>query len=165
MNICIGKLSQSPIQKTVAFVQGEEWRTQIFTDDSLEVSSCFAVTDSCDQITYQKKDSNLRSNRRSQMCVNASVTTFARIYFNQALRKLQAAGIEPLYCDTGKLSKIDSNPFVKFWNFPYRECKKAYSMYFSFLRNSFIFRFNHISSQKRSWNSLTKSSNSFWPFF
>ena len=55
MNICIGKLSQSPIQKTVEFVQGEERRTQIFTDDSLEVSSCFAVTDSCDQITYQKK--------------------------------------------------------------------------------------------------------------
>ena len=97
-----GKLSHSPIQNTVEFVRDEQRVTQLFSDDSLEINSCFAVTDDCNQISYQKKDSYLRSNRRSQMCINASVTSFARIHLDKALRKLQEEGIEPLYCDTGK---------------------------------------------------------------
>ena len=48
----------------------------------------------------KKKDSYLRSNQCSQMCINASTTAFACIYFDQALRRLQDAGIEPLYCNT-----------------------------------------------------------------
>ena len=105
MNICIGKLSQSPNQNTVEFVRNEDRVSQLFTDKSLEINSCFAVTDDCNQISYQKKDSYLRSNRRSQMCINASTTAFARIYLDQALRRLQDAGIEPLYCDTGVFSE------------------------------------------------------------
>ena len=95
ITLCICKLSQSPIQKTVEFVQNEDRVTQIFTDNT---------TDDCNQITYQKKDNYLQSNRRSQMCVNASTTAFARIYLHQCLTKLQSSGIEPLYCDTGKYS-------------------------------------------------------------
>jgi hypothetical protein len=34
------------------------------------------------------------------MVINASCTVFARIYLDQALRKLQAAGMDLLYCDT-----------------------------------------------------------------
>ena len=105
MNICIGKLSQSPNQNTVEFVRNEDRVSQLFTDKSLEINSCFAVTDDCNQISYQKKDSYLRSNRRSQMCINASTTAFARIYLDQALRRLQDAEIEPLYCDTGVFSE------------------------------------------------------------
>ena len=94
----IGKLSQSPIQNTVEFVRNEDRVTQLFTDKSI---ACFAVSNDCNQISYQKKDCFLQSNRRSQMCINASTTAFARIYLDQALRRLQEAGIEPLYCDTG----------------------------------------------------------------
>ena len=97
----IGKLSQSPIQNTVEFVRNEDRVTQLFTDKSIEINSCFAVSNDCNQISYQKKDCFLRSNRRSQMCINASTTAFARIYLDQALRRLQEAGMEPLYCDTG----------------------------------------------------------------
>ena len=41
MNIIVGKMAQSQTQNSVEFVDNEERVTQIFTDNSLEVKSCW----------------------------------------------------------------------------------------------------------------------------
>ena len=89
MNIGIGKLSQQQNQSQTEFVPDDGDRlTQLFGDKSLELLSCFLVTDSTMQIKYQKKETDLRINRRAQMCIGASITALARIHLDQALRTL-----------------------------------------------------------------------------
>ena len=100
MNMCVGKMAQSPIQTTVEFVSDDERLTQIFCDKSLEIDSCFPISNGWDQVAYHKKDSFLRSNRKANMCVNATVTSLSRIYIDKALRKLQEDGAELIYSDT-----------------------------------------------------------------
>ena len=100
MNMCVGKMAQSPIQTTVEFVSDDERLTQIFCDKSLEIDSCFPISNGWDQVAYHKKDSFLRSNRKANMCVNATVTSLSRIYIDKALRKLQENGAELIYSDT-----------------------------------------------------------------
>ena len=102
MNIGIGKLSQQQNQSQTEFVPDDGDRlTQLFGDKSLELLSCFLVTDSTMQIKYKKKETDLRINRRAQMCKGASITALARIHLDQALRTLQRHGCQLIYSDTG----------------------------------------------------------------
>ena len=92
MNIAVGKMAQTQIQNSVEFVDSEERLSQLFTDNSIDINSCFAVDENSLQISYKKKDSNLRANRKAQMCVNSAVTALSRIYLDQSLRSLLANG-------------------------------------------------------------------------
>ena len=67
MNICVGKMAQSPIQTSVEFVSSQERLTQLFSDKTLEIDSCFSVGNGCNQISYHKKDNFLRANRKANM--------------------------------------------------------------------------------------------------
>ena len=100
MNICVGKMAQSPIQTSVEFVSSQERLTQLFSDKTLEIDSCFSVGNGCNQISYHKKDNFLRANRKANMCVNATVTSLSRIYLDRSLRMLMADGADLIYSDT-----------------------------------------------------------------
>ena len=110
----LGKMAQSQNQSSVEFVDTEERVTQLFSDKSLEINSCFSVTDNCLQISYKKKDEYARSNRKTQLFVNSTITALSRIYLDQSLRKLKANGATLIYSDTDstvysikKGSKVD----------------------------------------------------------
>ena len=102
MNIVIGKLSQAQIHTNLEFIRHQDRLSEIFSDKTLDIKSCFAVADGCLQVTYEKKGELFRSNRRSQMVINSSVTSKARIQLDMALRKLLANGCTLVYSDTGK---------------------------------------------------------------
>ena len=100
MNIVVGKLSQSQMHSSVEFVRHQDRVSDLFSDPSLDIKTCFGVADGCLQITYQKKGESLSPSRRSQMCINASVTSLARIKLDQSLRLLQANQCSLIYTDT-----------------------------------------------------------------
>ena len=102
MNIIIGKLSQNQMKTKVEFVRHQDRLTELFSDTSLNIKSCFAVADGCLQVVYEKRGEALKANRKSQLCINASVTSSARIILDQALRKLQDNGCSLVYSDTGE---------------------------------------------------------------
>ena len=102
MNIIIGKLSQNQMKTKVEFVRHQDRLTELFSDTSLNIKSCFAVADRCLQVVYEKRGEALKANRKSQLCINASVTSSARIILDQALRKLQDNGCSLVYSDTGE---------------------------------------------------------------
>ena len=100
MNIVVGKLSQSQMHSSVEFIRHEDRVSELFSDPSLDIKTCFGVSDGCLQITYQKKGESLRPSRCSQMCINASVTSLARIKLDQSLRLLQENQCSLIYTDT-----------------------------------------------------------------
>ena len=102
MNVVVGKLSQSQLRSRVEFVRHSDRLTQLFADKTLEIKSCFSVADGCLQVAYEKKAEALRSNQKTKMCINSSVTALARIELDKALRMLQANGCSLVYSDTGK---------------------------------------------------------------
>ena len=100
MNIIVGKMAQSQTQNSVEFVDNEERVTQIFTDNSLEVKSCFVVNENCLQVTYKKKDAYVRGNRKAQSVVNSAITALSRIHLDKSLRTLLSNGATLIYSDT-----------------------------------------------------------------
>ena len=100
MNMGIGKFSQQPDQSQLEFVQNEDRLTELFTDKQLEILSCFLVTGTTSQIQYKQKVTELRMNRKTQVCIGASVTAMARIHLDQSLRTLQSNGCQLIYTDT-----------------------------------------------------------------
>ena len=100
LNHSIGKFAQSQLKPTVEFVHHESRLSEIFGDTSLDIISCFLVTPDTMQVTYQKKDTCLKVNRRAQCVLNSCVTSFARCFLDQALRSLEGAGASLLYVDT-----------------------------------------------------------------
>ena len=100
--IGIGKLSQHQNQSQTEFTQDPYRVTELFTDNSLEISHCMLVNENTLQIRYQKIETYLRVNRRAQTCIWATVTDLARIYLDKSMRAVQDQGCELIYCDTGK---------------------------------------------------------------
>ena len=100
-SIGIGKLSQHLNQSQTEFVQDPYRVTELFTDNSLEISHCMLVNQNTLQIRYQKKETHLGVNRQAQTCIGAAVTALARIHLDQSLRAVQDQGCELIYCDTG----------------------------------------------------------------
>merc|ERR1712001_429476 len=85
MNFSIGKLSQAPNQSKVEYVDDELRMAQLLGDPKLDVKSCSLVTGNFIQVKYEQAEGVVRDNRRTQMCVNASVTAMARIELDRAL--------------------------------------------------------------------------------
>ena len=93
------------MHRNVEFVRHQDRVSELFWDKNLDIKSCFVVADGCLQITYEKKGELFRSNRKSQMVINCSVTSIARITLDKALRKLQANGCSLVYSDTDSIGK------------------------------------------------------------
>ena len=100
MNIAVGKMAQSQVRNQVEFTDSEERLTQLFNDNSLEVTSCFPLDEKTMQISYKKKDVNIKPNQKSQCVVNSAVTALSRIHLDQSLRTLLADGATLIYSDT-----------------------------------------------------------------
>ena len=97
----VGKLSQLQMHTIVKFLRHEDRVSEIFSNPNIDVKSCFGVADGCLQVAYQKKGETIRPSRKSQMCINASVTAMARVKLDQCLRQLQTKGCSLIYSDTG----------------------------------------------------------------
>ena len=110
LTIGIGKLLQHQNQCQTKFTQDPYRVTELFTDNSLEISHCMLVNENTLQIRYQKRETYLRVNRRAQTCIGATVTALARIYLDKSMRAVQDQGCELIYCDTGKDMKFDTYP-------------------------------------------------------
>ena len=73
---------------------------QLYNDGTIDILSCFLVTEKTMQVTYQKKETNLKVNKRSQVVLNAYVTSLSRINMYRHLRLLEHKGADLLYIDS-----------------------------------------------------------------
>ena len=100
LNISLGKFSQTDLHPQVEYVHEEERLSQLYNDGTIDILSCFLVTEKTMQVTYQKKETCLKVNKRSQVVLHAMVTSLSRVYMYRHLRLLERNGADLLYIDT-----------------------------------------------------------------
>ena len=103
LNQSIGKLSQHSLHPQTEYVHHESHLSRLFADTTIEITSCILVTPTTMQVTYKKKESCLKVNRRSQIVINSQVTSYLRQVLDKALRTLERHGNKLLYVGKSKI--------------------------------------------------------------
>ena len=86
MNIIIGKLSQNQMKTKVEFVRHQDRLTELFSDTSLNIKSCFAVADGCLQVVYEKRGFKSKSKKSAvHKCLG---NKFSKNYFGSSFAEI-----------------------------------------------------------------------------
>lgn len=100
MNFSLGKLCQRPNLRRVEIVREHDKLIELFMNPQLEMHTCFHITPTVLQISYETKAPYVGVNRAGQLIENGLLTAKARVLLDRHLRGLLQRQASIKYIDT-----------------------------------------------------------------
>ena len=104
-NFSLGKISQQGNKTVTEFVDSENRMTEIFCDSTLNVKSCFMLSDTMAQVSFERYAEDIKVSKKTVLTIGAQITSYSRQFLDEHLRLL-------LKNESNRLGYVDTDSIL-----------------------------------------------------